>query len=209
VPDWLVGSVSSFEFPVSSFFFGFGLNLVDGVVGELAVEVFEELLGYGFFAGLFVAFAARGDGAEGWVFYDFFDHFGGLGGGVGLGEIEAGDLQAVEEQTRAARVDFVGRDALQDLRNGGLDGRTVFEVGENELLAVELAVLDFLNWDWAARIVVVVAKFFSAKAERAATEAVGEDVAAVKAHRFRVGLCVVHVCPSPRGFGAKCLIDGT
>jgi hypothetical protein len=50
----------------------------------------------------------------------------GLGFGDRLfGEVEAGDLEAVEEKTGAAGVDVVGGDALQDFADGGLDGGAV------------------------------------------------------------------------------------
>jgi hypothetical protein len=49
---------------------------------------------------------------------DLFDDFGGFGVGVavdrGFGEVEAGDLEAVEEQAGAAGVDVVGGDTLED-----------------------------------------------------------------------------------------------
>jgi hypothetical protein len=39
-----------------------------------------------------------------------------------FGEVEAGDLEAVEEEAGAAGIDVVGGDALKDLANGVLDG---------------------------------------------------------------------------------------
>jgi hypothetical protein len=42
-----------------------------------------------------------------------------------FGEVEAGDLEAVEEEAGAARVDVVGGYALKDLADGGLDGGAV------------------------------------------------------------------------------------
>jgi hypothetical protein len=68
-------------------------------------------------------FGSRSEDAEGWVDGDLFDglRFGCRLGGVGFGEIEAGDLKSVEEQAGAARVDVVGGDALQNLADGGLD----------------------------------------------------------------------------------------
>jgi len=39
-----------------------------------------------------------------------------------LGEVEAGDLEAVEEEPGTAGVDVVGGDALEDLADGVLDG---------------------------------------------------------------------------------------
>jgi hypothetical protein len=43
-----------------------------------------------------------------------------------FGEVEAGDLEAVEEEAGAAGIDVVGGDALQDLADGGLDGGAIF-----------------------------------------------------------------------------------
>ena len=77
-------------------------------------------------------FGARSDDAEGGVDGDLFYGFGlfdflaaGLGG-LGFGEVEAGDLEAIEEEAGAAWVDVVGGDALEDFADGGLDGGTVF-----------------------------------------------------------------------------------
>ena len=53
---------------------------------------------------------------------DFFDHFDrfrpGVAVGCGFGEIEAGDLEAVEEQAGAAGVDVVGGDAAKNFADG-------------------------------------------------------------------------------------------
>ena len=46
--------------------------------------------------------------------------------GLSFGEVEAGDLEAVEEEAGAAGIDVVGGDALQDLADGGLDRGSVF-----------------------------------------------------------------------------------
>jgi hypothetical protein len=75
-------------------------------------------------------FGARGEDAEGGIDGDLFHGFDGFWSGVALGvllfgEVEAGDLQAVEEQAGAARVDVVGGDALEDFSDGGLDGGAV------------------------------------------------------------------------------------
>ena len=59
----------------------------------------------------------------------FFDEFGL--GGLRFGEVEAGDLEAVEEEAGAAGIDFVCGDALEDLADGGLDGGAVF--GERQV----------------------------------------------------------------------------
>jgi hypothetical protein len=80
----------------------------------------------------FAYFGAWGEDAEGGVDGDLFDGLG-FGGGLGVGldfgdfgEVEAGDLEAVEEESGAARVDVVGGDALEDLAYGGLDRGAVF-----------------------------------------------------------------------------------
>jgi hypothetical protein len=64
---------------------------------------------------------------------DLFNHLGlfaflvaMVAVGFGFGEVEAGNLEAVEEQACAARVDLVGGDALEDLADGELDGGLVF-----------------------------------------------------------------------------------
>jgi hypothetical protein len=61
---------------------------------------------------------------------DLFDDFGEFGFGVvtgcGFGEVEAGDLEAVEEQAGAARIDVVGGDAAENFADGLLDGGAVF-----------------------------------------------------------------------------------
>jgi hypothetical protein len=59
---------------------------------------------------------------------DCVDGFGGVrfgAGGRGLGQVEAGDLEAVEEQAGAAGVDVVGGNALEDFADGVLDGGAV------------------------------------------------------------------------------------
>jgi hypothetical protein len=78
-------------------------------------------------------FGAWGDGAQLGVDGDLFDDFDGLvvgvalaRGGLGLGEIEAGDLEAVEEEAGATWVDVIRGDALQNLADGGLDCGSVF-----------------------------------------------------------------------------------
>ena len=87
-----------------------------------------------------------------------FDGVVCVGFGIGLGEIEAGDLKTVEEETGAAGVDAVGGDAEEDLADGVLDGGAVFGAGEGELGAAAFASLDFGGWDGFAGGVVVVAK---------------------------------------------------
>ena len=64
----------------------------------------------------------------GWVLGDLFHNVavGGVLAGGGFGQVEAGDLEAVEEEAGATGVDVVGGDALQDFADRGLDGGTVF-----------------------------------------------------------------------------------
>jgi hypothetical protein len=98
---------------------------------------------------------------------------------LGFWEVEAGDLETVEEEAGAPGIDFVGGDALEDFADGGLDGGTVFRQRQGEGGATASAL---------ARVgkgfsccVVVVAEFFVAQAGAAATVAVGEDVTALEA----------------------------
>jgi hypothetical protein len=155
-------------------------------------------------------FGAWGDDAEGGVdddlFYDLICCLGfGRGfGGLGFGQVEAGDLEAIEEETRSARVDVVGGDALEDFSNGGLDGGAVFRQGQMEVGAAAAAL--FWVGDGFSRGVVVVAELFLAEAGAGAATSVGEYVAALVLFRFFGG--VLHVSP-PHGyfFCAKSLED--
>ena len=85
---------------------------------------FEHLLdqeGDGAFAlGGFADLCRWGEGAQFGMGGGFFNEFGLSG--LRFGEVEAGDLEAVEEEAGAARVDVVGGDALEDLADGVLDG---------------------------------------------------------------------------------------
>jgi hypothetical protein len=123
---------------------------------------------------------------------DLFDDFGGFRFGVavggGFGEVEAGDLEAVEEQAGAAGVDVVGGDALEDFADGLLDGGTVFRQRKVEGGAAASALLRV--GDGFSGGVVVVAELFSAQAGAAATMAIGEDVAALVL--FDGWCCVFH-----------------
>jgi hypothetical protein len=148
---------------------------------------------------------AWGEDAKGGVGSDLLDGlFSRLGGPtlgrLGFGEVEAGDLEAVEEQAGAAGVDVVGGDAAEDLADRRLDGGAVFwqEQVEGGTAAAALARVG----DWLASVVVVVAELFSAEAWTGAAMSVGEDVAALV---LFVGFgCVLHLWPSPRvRFGAK------
>jgi hypothetical protein len=125
---------------------------------------------------------------------DLFDWFGfGPGPGVffRFGEVEAGDLESVEEEAGAAGIDFVGGDALEDLTDGVLDGGPVFGQGDFEGGVAGAA--GARVWGGFAGGVVVIAEVFSAEAWAAAAVAAGEDVAALVAFGC-FGLCV-HLVP--------------
>ena len=127
----------------------------------------------------------------------FFDLSAALGG-LGFGQVEAGDLEAVEEEASAAGIDVVGGDAAEDFDDGGLEGGSVVWVGDREVEGGAAASAGAWVLCGLAGSVVVVAELFAAKADAAAAVAVGEDVAALVAFRFGLG----HVCPSP--LGEKC-----
>ncbi|MCU1248609.1 MAG: hypothetical protein JWQ49_1638 [Edaphobacter sp.] len=119
-----------------------------------------------------------------------------------LGEVEAGDLEAVEKEAGAAGIDVVGGDALQDVADGGLDGGAVFRQGQIEAGAAASAL--FWVSDRAAGGVVVVTEFFVVQAGAAAAVSIGEDVAALEAFwcvGAGVGAGVWHVSPP---LGEKC-----
>jgi hypothetical protein len=94
-----------------------------------------------------------------------------------FGEIEAGDLEAVEQEASAARVDFVGCDALEDMADGGLDGGAVF--GQRQIESAAAAAALARVGDGFSGGVVVVAELLLAQAWAGAAAAVGEDVAAL------------------------------
>ena len=146
------------------------------------------------------------------VVSDLGDDFGGWFGGVGFRQVEAGNLKTVEEQTGAARVDFVGGDAAEDFADGLLDGGAVFGVWKVESRLAALAGGGVL--DGAAGVVVVVAEAFgafgAADGWASAAAAVGEDVAALELFGlgcFELGRDDLgcHVCgnPLPGVFCAK------
>ena len=94
-----------------------------------------------------------------------------------FGEVEAGDLKAVEEKAGSSGVDFVGGDSLEDLADGVLDGGLVF--GEREVEGGSAVFSCSWIFDLQAVVVVVVAEWLVAEAWAAAAAAVGEDVAAL------------------------------
>jgi hypothetical protein len=117
-----------------------------------------------------------------------------------FGQVQAGDLEAVEEQSCSAGVEVVRGYFLEDDADRGLDGGAVF--GEWEVEAGLSA--ERLAWSWFAGGVVVVAEGFSAQADAAAAMAVGEDVAALVA--FSLGCrSLVHFSLSPH-LGVLCKV---
>jgi hypothetical protein len=73
-----------------------------------------------------------------------------------FGEVEARDLEAVEQEAGAADIDLVGGDAGEDFADGALDGGTVFRIWEDESGAAAAA--GFWVLDGLAGGVVEVAK---------------------------------------------------
>ena len=114
---------------------------------------------------------------------------------LGFGEGGVGDLEAVEEEAGAARVDVVGGDALEDFADGVQDGGAVFGKGDVEGGAAAAALLR-VGYGFSGGVVVV-AELFPPEAGAGAAASVGEDVAALVLDGGRV--CVLHVCvPYPR-----------
>lgn len=114
---------------------------------------------------------------------DLGDGLDGFVAGTGFGQVMAGDLEAVEEEAGAARVDFVGGDLLENFGEALLDGAAVFRVGQRKAGTAALAGGSVL--DGAAAVVVEVAEVFvtagAAQGRAAAAAAVGEDVTALEA----------------------------
>ena len=126
------------------------------------------------------------EGAEGGVDGELFDRlFGGSGDLLvarlvtRLGEVGGGDLEPVEEQAGAARVDVIEGDAAEDLADGELDGGAVF--GQGEIKGGATGATGLGAADGLAGGVVEVAEGLAAEAGRAAAAAVGVDVAAALA----------------------------
>ena len=159
------------------FFFWSGVGVFLPLLEEYLFEVG--------FAVWFGDVAFGGYGSVGWVFDGLLDGFFGGGGFAVLStiqgrEVDAGDLEAVEEESGAAGVEFVGGDALQDAGDGELDGGSVFDEVQVEGFAageggfaggsVFTGVLD-----GCAGGVMEVAELLVAEAGGAAAEAVGLD----------------------------------
>ncbi len=129
-------------------------------------------------------------GVDGDLFYGFA--FGaGFGRGLGFAEVEAGDLEAVEEEAGAAWVDVVGGDALEDLADGKLNAGAIVGIGERQVEGgAAAAALAWVGYRLAGGVVVV-AELFLAEAWTGAAASVGEDVAALVL--FGCFGCVLHV----------------
>jgi hypothetical protein len=165
---------------LAAWFFGFGLAGFGGLgCAEFGFGSEDSVFGVedGFFDGGECFFGFQ----QGWK-------------RCGFGQVEGGDLETVEEQAGAARVYSVERDAAEDDADGGLDGGTVFGVGQDEGglggfgVGLEASARsEFRNGNGWASGVVVVAKYFFAEADAAATVSVGEDMAALETFRLLCG----------------------
>jgi hypothetical protein len=167
-----------------SFWLGccFEVSDVDQFVGVgVDYELVEEPLGWAHDPFRYGDFGAWSKEAEVGVEDDFFDYFKRRGVGFLFGEIEACDLQAVEEQAGAAGVDVVGCDAAEDIADGVLDGAAVFGIRQRKDFAVLLAGFELPIWDGAAGGVVKITEFFSAETGTGAAAPGGENVAALEA----------------------------
>ena len=142
-----------------------------------APELFDEGFGEAFLFGGLIDFGLRCEGAEFRVGGDFFDGRGVAGGFGGSRDVEAGDLESVEEESGAFGIDFVAGDAAEDFADGRLDGAAVFGDGDVEFGLFWAAGTGVSGG--AAGGVVVVAEFFLLEAGAAAAVSVGEDVAAL------------------------------
>lgn len=109
--------------------FGGEVRLAFPFIFVVAAEFEEEAFG-GAHGIVGAELGGWGEGAVGGVVNDFVDGFGGTSLGIGLGEVDAGDLKAVEEDSGAARVERAGGEVLEDEADGELDGGAV--LGERE-----------------------------------------------------------------------------
>jgi len=152
--------------------------LVDVVI--VRAQLFEQALRGAFGLELLDLGAVR-DAAEHGVFDDLLDEGHGLGLGLRPRQVEAGDLQAIEQQPGAARIQIVGGDALQHLAERELQGGAV--LGHAALEGAQAGLARGGVFHRAARSVVEVAEIFVAQADRAAAAAPGKDVTALEALR--------------------------
>jgi hypothetical protein len=174
--------------------------LQGGEYGLVLVPFGEELVQHaGGLAAGFELFdrGLVGEGAEGGVFDDLFNVERSVLGG-GFGEVEGGDLEAVEQEAGTAGIEVVGGDAFEDLGEGELDAGAVRELGDaGEGEGAEAGLAGRSVFDGAARGVVEVAEGLVAEAGAAAAATVGVDVAALIGVFFRIVSAIVHEYPSP------------
>jgi hypothetical protein len=166
-------------------------------------HVFDQLGDGAFVCCGFGDFGTRSQDTERGVDGDLLYGFGfgrGFGRGSGLGEVETGDLEAVEQEACAARVDVVGGDSLKNLADGGLDGGAVF--GQRQLEGGTAAPASARVGDGPAGGVMVVTELFLAEAWTGATASIHEDVAALVLFRC-FDVCVVHGYPPTGDFLRK------
>ncbi len=177
---------------------------MDGVErGDVGRCLHAPLLHEDVFEGLLVLEVEDGsDGTVDGVEDELFDGGGALGFGFGFGgrQVAAGDLQAVEEQAGAARVERVGGEAGEDFGDGELDGGAVFQIAHEEGFLPGAAFAEVFHRP--AILVVKIAKFFLFECGRAATAAGSEDVAALEA-----GFCGGHAWGTPWPFSGKILME--
>jgi len=178
-------------------FGGGGLCIELAASAKLVEEAADEAVGAGCVG--VGEFGGGGDGAVGGVGDGLFDQASLLGrDGRGFGEVERGDLEAVEEEAGAAGVDGVGGDAAEDLADGDLDGSAV--LGKGEVEGGLAGAAGARVGDRLAGVVVEVAELFPAEGGAAAAAAFGVDVAALEALGCGVGGCVLDDvgAPTPR-----------
>jgi len=100
-------------------------------------------------------------------------------GALLLGQVSAGDLEAVKEQARAARVEVICGDGMEDETDGGLNGDAILRGWQSEDTTAGFTLTQVGGGFTGG--VMVVAEVFIAQARAAAAVAVGEDVAALVA----------------------------
>jgi hypothetical protein len=160
-------------------------------VAELFDELFDE--GFGGCGG--DEFVLGGEEAEDWIFGDLFYGFDLCFGCITrfAGQVQAGDLQGVEEQAGAFRVQVAAGDAQHDFADGELDGGAVF--GEGKLEGGETVLIGELAFGGSSGLlgaaggaaaggVVVVAERLGVEAFGAAAAAAGEDVTTLEMTGF-------------------------
>jgi hypothetical protein len=143
-----------------------------GVLVELGAELVVEVWGYS------AAWFCLGHVAVVGVFDDGVGD-SRFGVGPGAAEVVSGDLEAVEEQPRAFRVNGVVGDAAQHLGERELDGSVVVQAVESREVEARPGLPTALVGGHRGPIrMVVVAEVLAAKRARAALVAVDEDMTA-------------------------------